>query len=174
MRHSKGFIRKVKKDEEKRRALPPHTLTLSLDLSKKEHSVFVSDHTNRPISRFKIPHSLEGINSLIIEAERIREGLGYSHITYFMEPTSHLWMNVANILEENGLNYRLIHPLSLWRQREIASYTYSKSDYRDAELINQLGTSLNFTSTQLPKEPIWIELEVLASEYQDVRESKCL
>jgi len=35
-------------------------------------------------------------------------------------------------------------------------------------LINQLGTSTNFTSTQLPKDPIWIELEVLASEYQDV------
>lgn len=170
MHESKGHRRKVKKHEEKVRFLEGNPMVVGMDLAKERHAVWITDRSRRPLGRFMVDHSPEGMKTLSSSLQSLLKTHGCDRPVFFMEPTSNFWKNVTNSLESEGYAYRLIPGLATARHREIDSASFAKSDYRDAEMISHLGLNLNFTSRQLETGDRWTTLAYLASEYQDVTE----
>ncbi len=167
---SKGLKRKLKKHEDKARLLEGNPMIVGMDLAREKHAVWVTDRSRRPVERFTVEHSSEGMDRLINSIQNLKEEHGYDRPVFFMEPTANFWKNVTNSLEEEGYLYRLIPGLATARHREIDSASFAKSDYRDAEMISHLGINLNFSSRQLDRGDRWSMLSYLASEYQDLTE----
>src|SRR5581483_2740066 len=119
-----------------------------------------------PVRRFMVAHSCEGMAMLLERVELEREKGGHDRAIFFMEATSYFWENVANVLAQKKLDYRLVSALAVDRQREIEHLTYAKGDYRDAELIVNLGRNGQWLVRQLEHQSVWRELRVLAHEHE--------
>lgn len=161
-----GFRRRREKRAVAEAFLAGKPLLVGLDLAKKRHAAWIAGRDLIPIRRFMVPHSHEGLEKLLERAELDRAATSSDRVLVFMEPTSHFWENVANFLEAREVAYRLVSPLAVCREREIEHITYAKGDYRDAELIVNLGASGQWTHRLLEKEPLWIELRALADEHE--------
>lgn len=167
-----GFRRRREKRERAVAFLGRKPLIAALDLAKKRHAVWLSQGDHTPIRRFMIENSRAGVATLLEKAEHYRKTRGLDRAIVFMEATSYFWQNVASVLEENGIEYRTVASLAVDRQREIEHLTYAKGDYRDAELIARLGAGGQWLDRVLDRDPIWIELRVLAYEHEDLTEAE--
>lgn len=98
-------------------------------------------------------------------AERARMKAHLDRAIVAFEPTSHFWMLIANDLEARGVDYLVVHPISVWRGREIREYSYAKDDFRDASLIAELAAQLHFTQARL-KDPLWQTMRSLAKGFR--------
>jgi transposase len=127
------------------------------------------DPDMRPLARAKIPATPQGIDDMLERAERVRTMAHLDHIIVSFEPTSHYWMLLANVLEERGVDYLVVHPISVWRGREIRDYSYAKDDFKDASLIAELTAQLHFTEARL-RDPLWQTMRSLAYERFDLVE----
>lgn len=165
-RESIGFRRRRAKQAAAEAFLAGNPLIVGLDLAKQQHAVWLTSRQRVPIRRFMIAHSLEGLEKLLREAEHERVAGGFDRLLVFMEPTSHFWKTVANFLESRGIAYRTVSSLAVDRKREIEHITFAKGDYRDAELIADLGTNGHWLHRKLEREPLWIELRALAMEHE--------
>ncbi|MFN3486446.1 MAG: transposase, partial [Planctomycetota bacterium] len=170
MAESKGLRRKVKKHEQKAQVLEGNPMVVAMDLAKKRHAVWVTDRSRRPLGRFIVDHSADGMNELDRRVKALCAEKGYDRPVFFMEPTANFWKNVTQALGRQGHTYRLIPGLATARQREIDSASFAKSDYKDAEMISNLGLNLNFCARQLETGDVWTEMSYLAAEYQDATE----
>jgi transposase len=142
-------------------------LGLGLDLATERHAVVLAAKDRTPIKRFMSPHSREGVLALLARAEEIRVEGGLDRLLVFMEPTSYVWENVTRVLEERGVDFRLVSTLAVARQREIEHLTYAKGDYRDAELILGLGINGQWLERNpLAEQQPWRTLRVLANEHE--------
>lgn len=168
MDESKGLNRKVKKHNLKVQFMEGNPMVVGMDLGKARHAVWITDRTRRPLGRFTIAHSPEGMDTLCSSLKSLLQEHRLDRPVVFMEPTSNFWKNVTNRLEREGLSYRLVSGLATARHREIDNASFAKSDYRDAEMISHLGLNLNFNLRQLEAGDRWTTLHYLASEYQDV------
>lgn len=165
-RESIGFRRRREKRRRAQAFLAGHPLFAGLDLAKQRHAVWLAGPDLTPIRRFMVDHSLEGVQRFLREAERARVGGGFDRTIVFMEPTSHFWENVARILEAHEIPYRLVSTLAVDRQREIEHITYAKGDYRDAELIVQLGARGQWLRRRAERVTVWRQLRALAGEHE--------
>jgi transposase len=82
-----------------------------------------------------------------------------------MEPASYFWELAAEGFEAAGLDYVLLHTLSVKREREATRYTPEKLDPRDADLACELAEKGRFTEACLPKCAKRAALDALAREY---------
>lgn len=171
-RETVGFRRRREKHERAAAFLAGKPLLVGLDLAKKEHAVWMAGPDLVPIRRFMTTHSHEGLAKLLARADAARALHGLDRVIVFMEATSHFWENVANVLEARDVAYRTVSPLAVDRQREIEHITYAKGDYRDAELISQLGKSGHWLHRVLEREPLWLRLRALAREHEDLLEAQ--
>lgn len=168
MDESKGLKRKVKKHHLKAQFLEGNPMVVGMDLGKARHAVWVTDRSRRPLGRFTVEHSREGMNALLSSLQSLLKEHRLDRPVVFMEPTANFWKNVTNHLEAGGIPYRLVSGLATARHREIDSLSFAKSDYKDAEMISHLGINLNFSFRQLEAGDRWTTLAYLASEHQDV------
>ena len=106
---------------------------------------------------------------MLERAERARTKAHLDRTIVAFEPTSHYWMLLANGLEKRGVDYLLVHPISVWRGREIREYSYAKDDFKDASLIAELTAQLHFTQARL-RSPLWQTMRSLAYERFDLVE----
>ena len=164
-KQTRGFVRAQQKRQRLLQLIPDDALIVALDLARKGHRVWMSTVRKQPLHQLSIEHSVEGMQQLLRCAREIQAAHALGQIVFAMEPTSHYWMNVATYFEHHDCNYVLVHPLSVKRERESTYYRYSKSDYRDAELIANLCAERKVTFTQLPKQPLWAELKSAAIAY---------
>lgn len=171
-RETVGFRRRRAKRERAVAFLAGAPLLVGLDLAKRRHAVWIVKGDLTPIKRLMVEHSHEGITKLLDLVEKMRVEGGHDHTRFFMEATSYYWENVANLLESRGLDYRLVSPLSVDRQREIEHQTYAKGDYRDAELIVRLGQHGQWLERRLERERIWLDLRALTREHEILLEAE--
>jgi transposase len=87
-----------------------------------------------------------------------------------LEPASYFWELAAEGFEAAGLDYVLLHTLSVKREREATRYTPEKLDPRDADLACELAESGRFTEACLPKCAKRAALDALAREYLLLRQ----
>jgi transposase len=167
-----GMRRRREKHERVATFLAEKPLVVGLDLGKKTHAAWLSTCDGVVIRRFKVAHSREGLTKLLAQAERDRDHSQLGRTVVFMEATSHFWENAAHFFEEQGVDYRLVATLAIARQREVEHLTFAKGDYRDAELISQLGVRGQWLRRTLEREPLWRELRGLAHEHELLLEAE--
>lgn len=163
MRETRGLVRHGAKRKRRRVLLPESSLVVGLDLGKRRHAAWMIDPAMRPLGKTKVEATPEGLTRLLAQAESARLKAGLNTVVVALEPTSHFWMLVANQLESLGVEYLVVHPISVWRGREIREYSYAKDDFRDASLIAELAVELHFTQAHL-KDPLWQEMRSLVYE----------
>jgi transposase len=163
VRHTRGMARHEAKQDRRRKQLPEQTLIVGLDIGKRRHAAWMIDPAMRPIGRSKVAATPAGISDMLHRAEQARTKAQLDQTIIAFEPTSHFWMLIANDLEARGIDYIVVHPISVWRGREIREYSYAKDDFRDASLIAELAAQLHFTQARL-RDPLWQTMRSLAYE----------
>jgi transposase len=163
MRHTRGMVRHGAKRDRRKKQLPDRSLIVGLDIGKRRHAVWMIDPAMRPLGKSKVAATPAGIADMLNRAERARLKAQLDRTIIAFEPTSHFWMLIANDLEHRGVEYLVVHPISVWRGREIREYSYAKDDFRDASLIAELAADLHFTQARL-RDPLWQTMRSLAYE----------
>jgi transposase len=173
MNMSKGVRKRRLRAMAHQKLLGPAPLIVGIDLAKKAHVVGFLDRDRTLVSpSIRILNSRVGVQRLIEHAEKIRKKLGLERVVYFMESTGGYWMNVAAMLEEHHLPYRLVQGIAVHHERKIRDSTRAKDDLRDAEIVGHLGTTGRVVEAQLPTEDIWIEMAGVAAERHEL-EKRC-
>ncbi len=168
MRYSKGLRREHKKTLQKREFLSGSTMICSFDLAKKKHAFHVLDGQRNVITRGSVPHSLEGMETLLERLEMLRTKVNCERIVFFMEGASYFWMPVISLLRRKGYQYRLVENKAVGHQRHLEGQSGRKNDTIDAAHIATLGSSLHFAFSQLSLDDKWISLRAYALEYQEM------
>ena len=163
MSHTRGMVRHEAKRDRRKKQLPDRSVIVGLDIGKRHHAVWMIDQAMRPLARTKVAATPAGIADMLRRAERARIKAQLDRTIIAFEPTSHFWMLIANDLEHRGVDYLVVHPISVWRGREIREYSYAKDDFRDASLIAELAAQLHFTQARL-RDPLWQTMRSLAYE----------
>jgi transposase len=171
-KESVGFRRRRERRERAKALLDGKPLIAALDLGKRKHAVCLADRELTLFDRFTVAHSREGLTRFLERARAEQKTRGLDRLVAFMEPTSHFWRNVASFFEENGVTYRTVSPLAVNRSREIEHQTYAKGDYRDAEIIADLGAKGRWLHRQLGRDPLWLQLDALAREHELLLEAE--
>jgi transposase len=157
------MVRHEVKRDRRRRQLSERSLIVGVDIGKTRHAAWMIDPAMRPLARAKITATPEGIDDMLSRAERTQKNAHLDHTVVAFEPTSHYWMLLANCLEQRGVDYVVVHPISVWRGREIREYSYAKDDFKDASLIAELAAEFHFTQARL-RDPLWQTMRSLAYE----------
>ena len=126
-----------------------------LILSNSEVSGKPGAVQGKRLTRFRITHSIEGLNELLRRAGMVRVNHGGGGKPVFaFEATGHVWEAVAHYLQEHGQRYVLFNPLATFRVREARQMGREKTDITDAGQIAELvrgglvtGLSLTIPST---------------------------
>jgi hypothetical protein len=170
---TKGVRKRRMRVEAHRRLLGTAPLIVGLDLARSFHVAAFLERDGTPVCRsLRIPHCRAGVERLVGYAEKVRREHNLEKAIFFMESTGAHWMNVAGVLEEYGVAYRLVHGIAVRNARKMRDYTCAKDDLRDAEIVGHLGSMGRVVASQLPAERLWIELGGLAVErYELVRHS---
>jgi transposase len=163
MQKTRGMVRHESKRDRRRRQLPDQALIVGLDIGKHHHAIWMIDPAMRPVGKLKIEATPAGLTKMLAKAETARERADLKHVVVALEPTSHYWMLIAKDLESRGVDYLVVHPISVWKGREIRDYSYAKDDFRDASLIAELAGELHFTQARL-RDGLWQTMRSLTYE----------
>jgi transposase len=155
--------------ERKEFHLGPNDTVVGMDLGSIEHQVIIKSSAGKRLTRFRITHSIEGLNELLSRARMVRANHGCDGKTVFaFEATGHVWEAVAHFLQERGQRYVLVNPLATFRVREARQMSREKTDITDADQIAELVRSGLVTRTQLDGSK-YHELRFAWGEYERLR-----
>jgi transposase len=167
-RQSRGSLRQ---QETRRRKLARvrGRVIVGLDLAKTRQAVTFS-YQSQTLKRIQIvcapQHLARALQPWIRE---ICAGLHVENAVIAMEPASYYWQLAAEGFEAAGLDYVLLHTLSVKRERETTRYTPEKTDPRDADLASSLAEGGNFTEGRLATCAKRAALDATAREYMLLR-----
>ncbi|MFC1660993.1 IS110 family transposase [Gemmatimonadota bacterium] len=142
-----------------------------MDLASAEHVVVLLTSKGERLTRFTIPHSLEGLEELVRRTNARLWNRPRGRVVFAFEATGHVWEAVAHFLEEAGLKYRIVNPLATHRVREARQLDRDKRDVTDAEQIAELLRTGIVTETQLDP-PAYVELRRLWREFDRIRRER--
>lgn len=165
---TRGLRREQAKRERKRRRIDADTLVVGIDLARENQAVTFAAR-NEILGRLRFRCTPSELPVVLQPAEKLRRSHGLERIVVAMDPAGHYWGLVAEAFERAGVDYVLVHPLSVKREREITRYNRSKSDPLDADLIATLALQGKFTETRLFASTDRATLNALGREYQLVR-----
>lgn len=151
--------------------LGPHDTIVGMDLGTIEHQVVIKDTEGKRLTRFRIRHSLEGLEELLRRVQAIgksQEPKGGRQAVFAFEATGHIWEAVAHYLQEHGQRYVMVNPLATFRVREARQMSREKTDVTDAEQIAELVRSGLVTRTRLD-DPKYHHLRFAWREYERLR-----
>lgn len=166
---TRGSLRQQEKQRRRLARLQGKLLVVGLDLAKEKQAISFS-HRGEALGRKRVncpPQQLAGALHPIIDALWAKHGL--DRVLIGMEPASYYWELAAESFEAAGLEYAMLHTLSVKREREATHYTPEKMDPRDADLACVLVEAGKFTQACLPKCAKRAALDALAREYMHLR-----
>lgn len=166
---TRGGLRQQEKQRRRLERLKGKPLIVGLDLAKEKQAVSFT-HQGETLGRKRIncpSQQLAGALQPIIQALCQRHGL--DHVLIGMEPASYFWELAAESFEAAGLEYAMLHTLSMKREREATRYTPEKIDPRDADLACILVEGGKFTQARLPKCAERAAMNAHAREYMLLR-----
>jgi transposase len=165
---TRGLRREQEKRRRRRLRVPPDTLVLGIDLARERQAASFS-HDGQILGRRRINCAAYEIDRLFDEAQTLAEHHSLPHILVAFEPAGLYWCLAAEACERAGLDYVLVHGLTVKREREITRYTLEKTDPRDADLISLLPAQGKFLDSRLPATAERDALAKLARDYFLVR-----
>lgn len=165
---SRGSLRQ---QESRRRKLArvQGRLLVGLDLAETKQAVTFW-FQRQPLKRIRMdcaPQHLAKVLQPLID--QFCAEVGGRGAVISMEPASYFWELAAEGFERAGLDYVLLHTLSVKREREATRYTPEKLDPRDADLACELAENGRFTEARLPACAKRAALDALAREYLFLR-----
>jgi transposase len=166
---TRGGLRQQEKQRRRLARLEGKPLIVGLDLAKEKQAVSFT-HRGETLGRKRIncpSQQLAGALQPIIQVLCERHGL--DRVLIGMEPASYFWELAAESFEAAGLEYVILHTLSMKREREATRYTPEKMDPRDADLACILVESGKFTQARLPKCAERSAMDAHAREYMLLR-----
>src|SRR5829696_6328547 len=144
-------------------------VVVGLDLAQARQAVTFS-YQGETLKRMRFDcapqHLARALEPLINELCR---GVGAKDAVIAMEPASYYWELAAEGFESAGLDYVLLHTLSVKRERETTRYTPEKTDPRDADLACSLAENGRFTEARLAVCAKRGALDAIAREYMLLR-----
>ena len=166
---TRGSLRQQEKQRRRLARLKSKPLVVGLDLAKEKQAVSFSHRGDR-LGRKRLncpPQHLAQALRPIIDALCAKHEL--DRVLIGMEPASYFWELAAESFEAAGVEYAMLHTLSVKREREATHYTPEKMDPRDADLCCTLIEAGKFTQARLPKCAKRAALDALAREYMLLR-----
>lgn len=166
---TRGSLRQQEKQRRRLARLKGKPLIVGLDLAKEKQAVSFT-YRGETLGRRRIncpSQQLAGTLQPIIQALCHRHDL--DHVLIGMEPASYFWELAAESFEAAGLEYVMLHTLSVKREREATRYTPEKMDPRDADLACILVEGGKFTQAHLPKCAERSAMDAHAREYMLLR-----
>jgi transposase len=160
---TRGLRREQEKRRRRRNRVPADTLVLGIDLARERQAASFS-HDSQVLGRRRLNCGAHEVDRFFPEAEALVEAHGLSHLVVAFEPAGLYWCLAAEACERAGVDYVLVHGLTVKREREITRYTPEKTDPRDADLISFLPPQGKFLETRLPGS---IERDALAQLARD-------
>jgi transposase len=149
-------------------SIKPGTLLAGVDLSLDSLVVVVLDRDGQRIDRFKTDQSRAGYDYLVRRLKQLDRPPAVSGVWIGMEPTNYYWKLLATYLQQQGLPFRLVNPLTVNRHREGDQLDRAKDDWRDAFVIADLLRTGKFTETQL-RTGAYAELQLGHATYWRLR-----
>lgn len=162
-RSTRGF-RRDREKRERKRARVAGALIVGLDLGREKQAVSFRNGTET-VARSSFRARPREFRSLLDQAEAVYRKEGLDRFVVSLEPAGHYWKIAAEVFERHGVDYVVVHPLSVKRAREETRYSPDKSDPKDAELIAQLASEGKFTEARLPRSREIGSLDALSREY---------
>ena len=169
-RVTRGLRREQAKRRRKRARVEGATLIVGLDLAR-ENQAATFQHGAEILTRTRLRARPKDLDALLRQAEAVRVRYGLERLVIAMEPAGHYWKLAAEVFVRSGIDYVVVHPLSVRRAREETRYTREKSDPKDADLIAQLAWEGKFTEARLANTREEAALDALAREYMLVRKA---
>jgi len=167
------MTRGVRRAEEKRRRkrvrVAGRTLIVGLDLAR-EHQAMSFAARRQIVGRKRVDRAPQELGPALLPIlEALCQQHGLTRAVIGLEPAGHYWELAAESFERLGLDYVLVHTLSVAREREAMRYTPESTDPLDAEVICELVWSGHFTEAALWRSSEQARLNALAREYLLVR-----
>jgi len=144
------------------------TLYVGIDLGLDRNEALVIDSRARQLDRLGFPHSRHGYDYLLRRLKGIQDKHQSPAVLVGMEPTNYFWKLLANYLEQQQINYRLVNAYTVKKHREGDQLDRSKDDTRDAFMIADLLRTGKYTRTQLLHGG-YAELRTYSTLYDQVR-----
>ncbi len=144
------------------------TLYVGIDLGLDRNKALVMDSRARQLDRFGFPHSRDGYDYLLHRLKAIQDKHQGPAVLVGMEPTNYFWKLLANFLEQQNMNYRLVNAYTVKKHREGDQLDRSKDDARDAFMIADLLRTGKYTKTQLLHGG-YAELRTYSTLYEQVQ-----
>lgn len=141
-------------------------IIVGIDLAAREHQAVIVGADGRRLTRFRIPHSRDGVAELLRRSQPKTWQAGGRIFAF--EATGHVWEALAAILEQRGERYVVVNPLAVFRLREARRMDRTKTDLTDAEQIAELARTGMVTSTR-PLHGPYLALRRAWGEYTRVR-----
>lgn len=129
--------------------IEPGTLYVGVDLALERNVAVVLDEGAKQLARFAFPHSRDGYDYFYRRLEAVRARQQAPAVLVGMEPTNYFWKLLAADLELHCIEYRLVNPYTVKKNREGEQLGRSKDDQRDAFTIGDLLRIGKFTETRL-------------------------
>lgn len=165
---TRGLRRQQEKRRRRRARVPSDTLVLGIDLARERQAASFS-HDGQVLGRRRLNCGAHEIDRFFPEAQALAKTQGLSHLVVAFEPAGLYWCLAAEACERAGVDYLLVHGLSVKREREITRYTPEKTDPRDADLISFLPPQGKFLETRLSDSVERDALAQLARDYFLIR-----
>lgn len=165
---TRGLRREQEKRRRRRSRVPRDTLVLGIDLARERQAASFS-HDGHVLGRRRLDCGAHEIDRFFPEAETLAKKHGLPRFIVAFEPAGLYWSLAAEACERAGVDYVLVHGLSVKREREITRYTPEKTDPRDADLISFLPPQGKFLETRLCSSTERETLAQLARDYFLIR-----
>ncbi len=148
----------------KLRQVPDGYLVVGIDPHKKKHAAVAITEDLMVRAKFKFANSADGFEQALGNARSEMVKTGSRGVIFAIETGGHFWRNFAYSLEERGIPFRLISPITLKRMRDGRDLNRRKNDFRDAEMAAGVFLTGDFTETKL-LQGVYAELRSTHSAY---------
>ena len=84
------------------------SIGIDLGVTSKHAATVFDTHTGQPaVKRFTFPHTAAGVQRLLDRLDRVRQDAPQGEFAAVMEPTGKMWIALAAVLREQGIECRL-------------------------------------------------------------------
>ena len=137
------------------------SLVIGVDVgSEKQHArAFGPMQIEYTRKAFSFNNSAEGFDQFLKWAQDMQLKKGLKKIMVGFEPTGHYWFNLADCLEEQGIEYVLVAPQHVKHTKELDDNIQQKDDNKDPRVIAKLVFGGRYLYAYRPK-GIYAELRV--------------
>ncbi|HEX3046069.1 MAG TPA: IS110 family transposase [Bacillota bacterium] len=152
-----------KNQNEKLQLIQPGTILIGLDAAKRSHWAQSIHYNGILIGKaFNIKNNREGLESLLVKIELIKQQTGCRRVIVGIESTGHYWKALAWFLMQNGIAVVLVNPHHVKKSKELDDNAPSKSDPKDAKIIAGLVKDGRFMEVYIPQ-GVYGELRMLSN-----------